>query len=88
MRQRILANLGFLLQTAGLLTLLPIGVGFVYSETEALIPLFITCITFLCVGFMLNALCERKDLNIILKRVTPIGIYYSAFDWGHTFPVP
>jgi trk system potassium uptake protein TrkH len=64
MRQRILANLGFLLQTAGLLTLLPIGVGFIYSETEALIPLFITCITFLCVGFMLNALCERKDLNI------------------------
>jgi trk system potassium uptake protein TrkH len=62
--QRILANLGFLLQTAGLLTLLPIGVGFAFGETEALMPLFITCITFLGVGFLLNALCERKDLNV------------------------
>ncbi len=64
MNQRILANLGFLLQTAGLLTLLPIGVGFYFSETEQLIPLFITCIAFLGCGFILNALCERKDLNV------------------------
>ncbi len=64
MNQRILANLGFLLQTAGLLTLLPIAVGFIYDETAYLIPLFITSIAFLCVGFLLNALCERKDLNI------------------------
>ena len=64
MSHRILANLGFLLQTAGLLTLLPIGVGFVFNETDHLIPLFITCIAFLGVGFLLNALCERKDLNI------------------------
>jgi trk system potassium uptake protein len=64
MNQRILANLGFLLQTAGLLTLLPIGVGFVFNETAELIPLFITCVMFLCGGFMLNALCERKDLNL------------------------
>jgi trk system potassium uptake protein TrkH len=64
MNQRILANLGFLLQTAGLLTLLPVAVGLAYNETEALIPLFITCITFLGAGFLLNALCERKDLNL------------------------
>lgn len=64
MNQRILANLGFLLQTSGLLTLLPIAVGFVFNETQALIPLFITCVTFLGVGFLLNALCERKDLNV------------------------
>jgi trk system potassium uptake protein len=64
MNQRILANLGFLLQTAGLLTLLPVAVGLVFNETQALIPLFITCITFLGAGFLLNALCERKDLNV------------------------
>jgi trk system potassium uptake protein len=64
MSHRILANLGFLLQTAGLLTLLPIGVGFAFDETDYLIPLFITCIAFLGLGFLLNALCERKDLNI------------------------
>lgn len=64
MNQRILANLGFLLQTSGLLTILPIAVGFVFNETHALIPLFITCVIFLGIGFLLNALCERKDLNV------------------------
>lgn len=64
MNQRILANLGFLLQTAGLLTLLPVAVGLAFNETLALMSLFITCITFLGVGFLLNALCERKDLNV------------------------
>lgn len=64
MNQRILANLGFLLQTAGLLTTIPIAVGFAFNETQQLIPLFITCTAFLGGGFLLNALCERKDLNV------------------------
>jgi trk system potassium uptake protein TrkH len=64
MNQRILANLGFLLQTAGLLTLLPIGVGFIFNENAQLIPLFLTCIAFLGGGFLLNALCARKDLDV------------------------
>ena len=89
MNQRILANLGFLLQTAGLLTLLPIAVGFIYNETQELIPLFVTCVVFLCGGFMLNALCERKDLNLksssvllllaflILPLIGAIPYFYS-----------
>ncbi len=64
MNQRILANLGFLLQIAGLLTIVPIVVGFAYNETQQVIPLFITCTAFLGGGFLLNALCERKDLNV------------------------
>jgi len=64
MTQRIIANLGFILQTAGLLTLLPIAVGFIFNETQTLIPLFLTCIAFLGCGFLLNALCERKDLTV------------------------
>ncbi|MDR0372659.1 MAG: hypothetical protein LBI79_03740 [Nitrososphaerota archaeon] len=64
MNQRIIANLGFLLQTAGLLTIIPIATGFVFNETAQLIPLFLTALTFLAGGFFLNALCERKDLNI------------------------
>ena len=64
MNNRVLSNLGFLLQTAGLLTMLPIGVGFVFNETQQIIPLFLTCIVFLGSGFLLNALCERKDLDI------------------------
>lgn len=89
MSQRILANLGFLLQIAGLLTIFPIGIGFYFNETQQLIPLFITCIAFLGFGFLLNALCERKDLDfksssalllsafIILPLIASIPYFYS-----------
>ncbi len=63
MSQRILANLGFLLQIAGILIVVPIGIGFYYNETQQLVPLLITCIAFLGLGFFFNSLCERKDLD-------------------------
>jgi trk system potassium uptake protein TrkH len=63
MPKRFLANLGFLLQISGLLTLLPIGVGLYYDKSEAVISLFLTCVAFLGSGFLLNALCEKKDLD-------------------------
>jgi trk system potassium uptake protein TrkH len=63
MSSRIFANLGFLLQIAGLLTLLPIGIGLYFNEIEYVISLFVVCVAFLGFGFLLNALCERKDLD-------------------------
>ena len=64
MNQRIIANLGFLLQTAGLLTIIPIVTGFIFNEMVPLISLFLTALAFLGGGFFLNALCERKDLTV------------------------
>lgn len=63
MRSRILANLGFLLQIAGLLTVLPILVGLFYNEEHQLISLLLTCVGFLGFGFLMNALSERKELD-------------------------
>ncbi len=63
MRKRIFANLGFLLQVSGLLTLIPVGVGLYFNETAQIIPLFIVCVAFMGLGFLSNALCERKDLD-------------------------
>ena len=63
MRNHILANLGFLLQISGLLTIIPIGLGLYFNETQQLVPLFLVCVAFLGSGFLLNALCERKDLD-------------------------
>ncbi len=63
MSSRVLANLGFLLQIAGLLTLLPIGVGLYFNETQAVISLFIGSVAFLGCGFLCNSLCQRKDLD-------------------------
>ncbi len=63
MPKRLFANLGFLLQIAGLLTILPIGFGLILEETKAVVALFIACVAFFGCGFLLNALCERKDLD-------------------------
>lgn len=63
MRSRILANLGFMLQIAGLLTILPIAIGFLLNETDQLVSLFLTCVGFLAAGFLMNALSERKELD-------------------------
>jgi len=63
MSKHVLANLGFLLQIAGSLTVLPILLGLYLNEIQALIPLFLACISFLACGFLMNALCERRDLD-------------------------
>jgi len=63
MSSRIFANLGFLLQITGLLTILPIGIGLYFNEIDNVISLFIVCVAFLGLGFLCNALCERKDLD-------------------------
>ena len=63
MRSRIFANLGFLLQIAGVLTVLPIAIGLYFDETQHVISLFLACVGFLACGFLMNALCERKDLD-------------------------
>ncbi len=63
MRLRILANLGFLLQTCGLLLIIPLLVGLYYNERGGTIAVSLGCIGFLVCGFMLNALCERRELD-------------------------
>jgi trk system potassium uptake protein TrkH len=75
MSSRIYANLGFLLQIAGLLTILPIGIGLYFEETQAVVSLFLACVTFLGCGFLLNALCERKDLDFKSSNV----LFLAAF---------
>ncbi|MDI6826171.1 MAG: potassium transporter TrkG [Candidatus Aenigmarchaeota archaeon] len=59
----VLANLGFVLQIAGILILLPILVAYYYNEMDALISFFITAVTLFTTGFLLNSLCERKELD-------------------------
>jgi trk system potassium uptake protein TrkH len=69
MSNRIFANLGFLLQIAGLLTILPIGIGLYFDETQTVVSVFLACVAFLGCGFLLNALCERKDLDFKSSNV-------------------
>lgn len=63
MRKSVVANLGFVLQVAGVLIILPIIVAFCYQEKESVISLLLTSFAFLSIGFMMNVLSERKELD-------------------------
>ena len=89
----ILANMGFVLQMTGGLTIIPIVTSFALNETSAIISLLITATAFFALGFVLNALCERKTLSfrqscslivLVFVFLSIIGaipyIYVNAFD--------
>lgn len=59
----IVANLGFVLQTSGVITLLSVIPGFIYNEQSQLIAFFITSSVFLVAGFAMNAMSQKKDLD-------------------------
>jgi len=59
----ILSNLGFVMQISGIFIILPIIISFILNEISATIALFLAATAFLVVGFLLNALCERKELT-------------------------
>jgi len=91
----LLANLGFILQVAGLFILIPIIVAFYYGEMSVLISLFITSIVFLIFGFLLNALCERKEMDfksscgLIALTFVLLGLIGSIpYLYTHSFPSP
>ncbi|MCX6667584.1 MAG: hypothetical protein NTV74_05030 [Euryarchaeota archaeon] len=59
----LLSNMGFVLQMSGIFIILPVILSFVFNETSATIALFLAATAFLVLGFMLNALCERRELT-------------------------
>lgn len=59
----ILANMGLVLQLAGILVAFPIGMGFIYNESQAIIALFITSFAFFFFGFFLNTMSVREELD-------------------------
>jgi len=55
--------MGFVLQLSGIFLLLPIIVSFILIETDATVALFISATSFLALGFVTNALCERREMT-------------------------
>jgi trk system potassium uptake protein TrkH len=87
----IFSNMGFILQISGLFTMIPILLSFYYKEQSATIVLFITATVFFVLGFVMNALCERKELNfkescslivLVFVSLSLIGSipYFIVFD--------
>jgi len=60
----VLANLGFILQINGLLIVIPVIMAFYLNEPRALDSFLVTAVVSLIAGFLLNALCERKELKL------------------------
>jgi trk system potassium uptake protein TrkH len=73
----ILANLGFLLQISGFFTLPSIVYAYFLNDIPLTIALFISTLAFFCLGFPLNAICERKQLN--LKQACGLLILFFIF---------
>ena len=71
----VLANLGFLFQISGIFTLPAIVYAFYANEVNAAISFFITALVFFCLGFFLNSLCERKNLNL-RQSCTLLVLFY------------
>jgi trk system potassium uptake protein TrkH len=59
----LLSNMGFVLQMSGIFIILPIILSFIDNDMVATIALFAAAIVFFSFGFLLNALCERKELS-------------------------
>ncbi|MCK5332883.1 MAG: hypothetical protein KAJ24_00070, partial [Candidatus Aenigmarchaeota archaeon] len=72
----VLANMGLVLQIAGILVAFPIMMGFLYNETQAIIALFITGFTFFSTGFILNALSIRQWLDFHQSCILLTGTFF------------
>jgi trk system potassium uptake protein TrkH len=71
----IIANMGLVLQLAGVLIAFPIAMGFVYNETQAIISLLLTSFAFFFLGFLLNAFSLREELNFRQSCILLTGVY-------------
>ena len=72
----VLANMGLVLQLAGILVAFPIMMGFIYNETQAIIALFVTGFAFFATGFVLNALSIREWLDFRLSCMLLTGTFF------------
>lgn len=75
----VLANMGLVMQLAGILIALPIGMGFMYNESQAIIALFITSFALFFFGFFLNTMSVREELDFKQSCILLTGVFVS---WG------
>ncbi len=71
----LLANMGFILQLSGIFMLVPIVVSFILNETNASVALFISATAFLALGFMTNALCEKREMTYRQSCILIVSVF-------------
>ncbi len=60
----ILGNLGFVLQFAGVLIIVPAILATVLNDTVTATGIYLTMVLLLITGFFLNSYCEKSSLNL------------------------
>ncbi len=71
----LLANMGFVLQLSGIFILVPIVVSFMLNETNATVALFISATAFMALGFLTNALCEKKEMTYRQSCILIVSVF-------------
>ncbi|MGD6934127.1 MAG: TrkH family potassium uptake protein [Candidatus Bathyarchaeia archaeon] len=71
----LLANMGFILQLSGIFMLVPIVVSFILNETNASVALFISATAFLALGFITNALCEKREMTYRQSCILIVSVF-------------
>ena len=76
MSRPVLSNLGFVLQIAGIIMLLPIIAGFWLNETNALIAYFMTTIAFFATGFLFNTFSKREHMDLKSSSILMMSVFF------------
>ncbi len=83
----VLGNLGFVLQFAGVLLLVPALVATVLEDTVIATGIYLTTVLLLITGFFLNSYGEKSSLNL---QQASSGLFESIFTviiWNHSVSV-
>ncbi len=71
----VLGNLGFLLQFAGILIMIPALVSMFLNEALVAASIFLMCVSLLAIGFFLNSYGEKAPLNLRQASVLVISSF-------------
>ena len=90
--RRIVANMGFILQIAGLLLILPVAIGLQNGELQSVASIVATCFVAFGVGFAFNSFAERKELDectslwlmLLTFAVVPL-VLMIPYIWNNVF---
>ncbi len=90
--RRIVANMGFILQIAGLLLILPVAIGLQNGELQSVASIVTTCFVAFGIGFVFNSFAERKELDertslwlmLLTFAVVPL-VLMIPFIWNNVF---
>ena len=83
----VLGNLGFVLQFAGVLMLVPAVLATVLGDTVTATGIYLTTVLLLVTGFFLNSYGEKASLNMQQSSILVFAsLFILILVWNNTIP--